>query len=242
LRMTAWHPWNHTQQNRLLRALTPTTLARLVPVLELVALDQRQRLIAPHVPIDPVYFPLAGVVSLISTLDDGTMIEVVTIGNEGLVGLPLMLYATSIPFTALVRVPGVALRIDAAALARYVHDGTTPFSILLSRYMQALFTHIAQQVVCQQAHRIAQRCARWLLQTHDRMAQGDFVLTHECLAKMLGVRRASVTEVVGRLQQAGLLRSRRGHMQILDRPGLEAASCACYSVITREYDRLLGPA
>jgi CRP-like cAMP-binding protein len=213
-----------------------------LPELEPVALDLRQTLIARDVPIDSVYFPLAGVVSLVSTLADGTIVEVVTIGNEGLVGSPLLLRATSIPFNAMVQVPGAALRMDAAVFARRVHMGTSPFGARMSRYTQALFTHIAQHVVCNQVHLIAQRCARWLLQTHDRMAQEDFVLTHEFLAQMLGVRRASVTEVVGRLQQAGLLRYRRGRMQILDRPGLEAASCACYSVIIREYDRLLGPA
>jgi CRP-like cAMP-binding protein len=235
-------PHERIVQNRLLRALSPAERQPLLPALELIALHMRDVLLEPAVPIPCVYFPLHGVVSLISTLGDGTQVEVATIGNEGLVGLPLVLYANTIPFTAFVQVPGEALRIDAEVFGRLLHEGSGALHQLFYRYTQALFNQLAQHVVCNRLHRIAQRCARWLLLTHDRVGRDDFPLTHEFLALMLGVRRASVTEVAGRLQRAGLIRYRLGVIEVLDRVGLEAASCECYGVIKQEYDRLLGPA
>ena len=234
-------PPERFEQNRLLRALPPAVRQPLLPALERIPLAMRERLIEPHVPIPSVYFPLHGVVSLISTLGDGTQVEVATIGNEGLIGLPLALYANTIPFTAFVQVPGEALRIDTTVFGRLLDEETGAVRQLLYRYTQALFNQLAQHVVCNRLHRIAQRCARWLLMTHDRVGRDDFPLTHDFLALMLGVRRASVTEVAGRLQQAGLIRYRLGRLRVLDRAGLEAASCECYGVIKQEYDRLLGP-
>jgi CRP-like cAMP-binding protein len=213
-----------------------------LPALEWIPLAVRERLIEPDVPIPWVYFPLHGVVSLISTLGSGAQVEVATIGNEGLIGLPLVLYANTIPFTAFVQVPGEALRIDAAVFGRLLDEETGTVRQLLYRYTQALFNQLAQHVVCNRLHQIAQRSARWLLLTHDRVGRDEFPLTHEFLALMLGVRRASVTEVAGRLQRAGLIRYRLGRIRVLDRAGLEAASCECYGVIKQEYDRLLGPA
>jgi CRP-like cAMP-binding protein len=214
---------------------------RLLPLLEHLPLPLRLTLIEHDVPIRYVVFPLEGVVSLISTLADGTKVEVATIGPEGMVGLPLFLRATSIPFTAFVQVPGEALRMEAAAFDRLMDEATSEFSALLYRYTQALFNQLGQHVVCNRLHPIAQRCARWLLMTHDRMGRDTFSLTQEFLAQMLGVRRASVTEVAGRLQKAGLIRYHRGMIEVRDRAGLEAASCECYGVIKQQYDRLLGP-
>jgi CRP-like cAMP-binding protein len=235
-------PYERFAQNRLLRALSPADSQLLLPALDHVTLRMRERLIEPDVPISHIYFPLHGVVSLVSTLADGTQVEVATIGNEGLVGLPLVLYAHTIPFTAFVQVPGEALRMDAEAFGRLLEEESGALRQLLYRYTQALFNQLAQHVVCNRLHRIAQRCARWLLLTHDRVGHDEFPLTHDFLALMLGVRRASVTEVAGRLQQAGLIRYRLGIVRVLDRAGLEAASCECYGVIKQEYDRLLGPA
>jgi CRP-like cAMP-binding protein len=229
-------------QNRLLRTLSAAERQPLLPALALVPLPLREHLIEPDVPFPFVYFPLHGVVSLISTLKDGTQVEVATIGNEGLIGLPLVLYANTIPFTAFVQVSGEALRMDTEVFDRLLRAGTSALPQLLYRYSQALFNQLAQHVVCNRLHRIAQRCARWLLLTHDRVGRDTFPLTHDFLALMLGVRRASVTEVAGRLQNAGLIRYRLGIMTILDRAGLEAVSCECYGVIKQEYDRLLGPA
>src|SRR5262249_42250913 len=177
-----------------------------LPALELVPLRMREKLIEPNVPIPFVYFPLHGVVSLISTLGDGTQVEVATIGNEGLIGLPLVLYANTIPFTAFIQVPGEALRMDTAVFDRLLHEGTGAWRQLLYRYSLALFNQLAQHVVCNHLHRIAQRCARWLLLTHDRVGRDEFPMTHDFLALMLGVRRASVTEVAGGLQKGGLIR------------------------------------
>ena len=229
-------------QNRLLRALSPAMRTQLLPLLEPFPLTVRDVLIAPDVPIRHVYFPLHGVVSLISTLADRTPVEVMTIGKEGLVGLPLFLRATRSPFTAFVQVPGEALRMAAVVFERLLDEGNSDLHQRLYRYTHVLFNQIGQLVVCNRLHLIAQRCARWLLLTHDRMGRDDFLLTHDFLAQMLGVRRASVTEVAGRLQQAGLIRYRRGVIQVLDRAGLEAACCECYGVMQQQYDQLLGPA
>jgi CRP-like cAMP-binding protein len=233
---------DHVQQNRLLRALSQPMLERLLPQLELVTLGLKDLLVVRDEPIPFVYFPLAGVVSLVSTLVDGATVEVATIGNEGLVGLSRFLRADSMPFTALVQVPGSGFRLEAEAFDRLLDETPSEFSQLLHRYTQALFNQIAQHVACNRTHPIAQRCVRWLLLTHDRVGRTEFLLTQEFLGQMLGVRRASVTAVAGRLQQAGLIRYRRGIIHTLDRAGLEAASCECYSVIKQEYDRLLGPA
>jgi CRP-like cAMP-binding protein len=235
-------PPEHFAHNRLLRTLPPAVRQPFLPALERIPLAMRERLIEPDVPIPWVYFPLHGVVSLISTLGNGTQVEVATIGNEGLIGLPLVLYANTIPFTAFVQVPGEALRIDATVFGRLLDEASGAVRQLLYRYTQALFNQLAQHVVCNRLHRTAQRCARWLLLTHDRVDGDEFPLTHEFLALMLGVRRASVTEVAGRLQRAGLIRYRLGRIWVLDRAGLEAASCECYGVIQQEYDRLIGPA
>src|SRR5919109_1028694 len=182
------------------RALTPPTLTQILPALESARLDMREILAAPNVPIRFVYFPLTGLVSLINTLADGMIVEVITIGREGMVGLPLFLRAASMPLTALVQVPGEALRMDAEAFDRLLREGNEEFRHLLSRYTQALFNQLAQHVVCNRLHPVEQRCAHWLLLTHDRVARDEFPLTHQFLAQMLGVRRTSVMTIAGRLQ------------------------------------------
>jgi CRP-like cAMP-binding protein len=233
-------PGGYTPQNRLLRALSPATLQPLLLRLEPVALRLKETLIACDEPIRALYFPLDTVVSVVSTLANGTMLEVATIGNEGLVGVPRFLQAVSMPFTAIVQVPGAALRMAVETFDQVVGAPGGEFSRLLARYTQAWCNQLGQHVVCNRLHAVGQRCARWLLMTQDRVGRPEFPLTQEFLAIMLGVRRASVTEVAKRLQQAGLIRYRRGLIQILDRPGLEAASCECYGVVVQEANRLLG--
>jgi CRP-like cAMP-binding protein len=228
------------RQNRLLRALSPAIRRRLVPLVELMPFNLKDTLIEHDVPIHHVYFPLQGVVSLVGTLADGTIVEVATIGHEGMVGLPLFLRATTIPFTAFVQIPGEGLRMEAAAFDSLVGEVNSDLHQLLYQYTQALFNQLGQHVIGNRMHPIRQRCARWLLTTHDRMGRDDFLLTHEFLAQMLGVRRVSVTQVAGQLQKAGLIRYHRGHIEVLDRAGLEAASCECYGVIRQGYDLLLG--
>ena len=240
--MAAPIQWQFHQQNRLLRALAPATLRRLLPTLEPVALRLRETLIHRHAPIRWIYFPLDAVVSVIGELADGATLEVATIGNEGLVGLPQFLQATTMPFTAFVQVPGAALRMDAEAFSQAVRTIGQDFQTMLARYTQVWCNQLGWHALCNRLHPIDQRCARWLLLTHDRVGRADFPLTQEFLAVMLGVRRSSVTEVAGRLQRAGLIRAQRGTILILDRPGLEKASCACYHEVTQEAERLLGPA
>ena len=229
-------------QNRLLRALSPTTGPQVLGTLHPVALRLNETLITRDAPITAVYFPLDAVVSVVSTFADGTMREVATIGQEGLVGVPRFLQADTMPFTAFVQVPGAALRMEATDFDRAVGTVGSAWAGVLARYTQAWCTQLSQHVVCNGHHRVVQRCARWLLQTQDRVGRAAFPLTQEFLAMMLGVRRPTVTAVARQLQQAGLIQYQRGVIHVLDRPGLEAASCECYGVISREIDRLLGPA
>ena len=237
--MAAPTQWQFHQQNRLLRALAPATLRRLLPTLEPVALRLREVLIARHAPIRWIYFPLDAVVSVIGELADGTTLEVATIGNDGLVGLPQFLQATTMPFTAFVQIPGAALRIEAEAFDRAVRTVGRDFPTMLARYTQVWCNQLGWHALCNRLHPIDQRCARWLLLTQDRVGRADFPLTQAFLAEMLGVRRSSVTEVAGRLQRAGLIQYQRGIILILDRAGLEAVSCECYRVITQEAERVL---
>jgi CRP-like cAMP-binding protein len=225
--------------NRLLAALPWAEYLRLLPYLEPVPLPFRQRLYDAHKPIPYVWFVEHGVVSLVRVTQEGTLIEIAVIGCEGLVGLPVFLGTGSALVQALVQIPGAGLRMRATVFRREVPAGS-PLHDLLLRYTQTLFNQMAQGMVCNRLHSIAQRCARWLLLTHDRVDADQFLLTQAFLAQMLGVRRASVGMVAGKLQKAGLIRYSRGVITVLDRPGLEAAACECYRIIEAEYDRMLG--
>lgn len=225
--------------NRLLASLPREEYERLVPYLEPVFLDFKRELYQPNVPIDFVYFPLDGVYSLLSLTSEGDLIEVGTVGNEGMVGLPVFLGARQIPGIAMSQVPGNALRMRAKDLQNQVTHGTSLYDVL-HRYTQALFNFISQSALCNRVHSIEQRCCRWLLLTRDRVGTDEFPLTHEFLSQMLGVRRAGVSEVASRLQNAGFISYRYGKMMVLDRAGLEATSCECYGMIKAEFERLIG--
>ena len=225
--------------NRLLSALPDADRQRLLPHVEPVRTELKQILYAPNEPVAQVYFPLHGVVSLMTIMDDGRAIEFATVGNEGMIGVPVFLGAGSMPSQALAQIPGDALRMTAAAFEAEAHSGGV-LQQVLQRYTQGLLNQIAQSAACNRLHPMTERCARWLLMTHDRVEADEFPLTHEFLSQMLGVRRATVTVAVGTLQQAGLIRSHWGNITILDRAGLENASCECYRIIRAEYDRLLG--
>ncbi|MFC7478407.1 Crp/Fnr family transcriptional regulator [Dankookia sp. GCM10030260] len=228
-----------TSRNRLLAALPPEDLARLQPQLEVVDLPLRKVLSAPGKPITAVYFPETGYVSMLAYLEKGDVIEVGVVGNEGMVGLPILLGDDSDDCEAMVQNPGTALRMDAAAF-RAELDHTPAFRTLLLR--SALFQHrqVARTAACNGRHCIDQRLARWLLIAHDRAEGGSFAMTHESLAIMLGVRRAGITVAAGQFQAAGLIHYERGRMEVTDRPGLEAAACECYGVARRALDRLFG--
>jgi CRP-like cAMP-binding protein len=227
------------RRNRLLANLPEADFERLLPNLELVGLALKEALYDANRPIRHVHFVLCGVVSLVTTLEGGAIVETGLVGNEGMVGLPAFLGAMTSPVTAFCQVPGLALRIDAAALREEARGGVALVGVL-HRYTQAFLTQLSQSVACNRMHGLRERCARWLLMTHDRAGTDEFSLTHEFLSQMLGVRRAGVTEVLRELRAAGLVRYRQRRLAVVDRPGLEAASCRCYRTIRAEYDRLVG--
>lgn len=224
--------------NRLLALLPEEERRHLMSFLEPVELPARRALFEPHRPVEHVWFPLDGMISLVVILEEGASAEIATIGNEGIVGLPVFLDAGSIPVQAISQVHGRALRMSAAAFRAQVPEGSTLHGVL-HLYVQALFTQVAQTAACNRFHSVDKRCARWLLQTHDRVGEDEFGLTQEFLAEMIGVRRASVSTTAAHLRRDGLIQYRRGRIRILDRRGLEQCACECYKIIRAEYDRLL---
>jgi len=225
--------------NRLLRLLSSKDYARLRPHLEPIQLTYRQSLYGAHKPPGFVYFIETGVGSLVNTMRNGEASEVGTVGNEGVVGLPLLLGDDRAPTSVYVQVPGNGLRIKATTFIAEMERSPSMRRVML-RYVHAFFNQVAQSAACNQFHSIQQRCARWMLMTHDRMEADEFLLTQEFLAMMLGVQRTGVSGAAHALQKAELIRYKRGNVTILDRPGLERRSCECYGVSKREFDRLLG--
>lgn len=237
--MTSAASFERPGSNRLLSSLAPEYRERLLAHLRPVDLPLKRVLYEANVPISAVYFPLSGVVSLVSSMQQGAIVEIATVGNEGLIGVPVLLGATSAPISAFVQVPGEGLCMDADAFrAMLQQDGR--LRDLLGRYTQGLFTQIAQSAACNRLHPVEERCARWLLMTHDRVAGDQFLLTQEFLGQMLGARRQAVSAVASILQRADYIRYVRGVITVVDRAGLEAAACECYRIIRDEYDRLLG--
>ena len=224
--------------NRLLDSLPPSTRLRVLANAREVALRSRDVLREPGGKLRFAYFPVDCVISLVVQMRDGTGIEAATVGREGLVGVSVFLGAEDLTRTRVVcQVPGRAWRIAPDVLLREAERSRSLRS-LLGAYTQALFTQIEQSVGCNRLHGVEARCARWLLQSHDRSGRDEFHLTQEFLAMMLGVRRASVTVAAGALQRAGLIRYRRGVVRVEDREGLEALACECYATVRSVYDRV----
>ena len=230
-----------TPQNRLLASLSPANYALLSGALEPVALPYRTSLYRARAPIKHITFLESGVASLVNTMKNGSASEVGTIGNEGLVGLPVLLGDDRAPTSVYMQVAGAGLRITSKHFCDVLLQSVSIRTAML-HYAHAFFNQVSQSAACATFHGLEQRCCRWILMTHDRMQCDDFTLTQEFLAMMLGVRRAGVTVAAGALKRAGLLRYTRGKVTILDRRGLELRACECYSVTTKEFDRLLGPA
>ncbi len=228
--------------NRLLEAIPAKERKHLLDLFELESCELKQQLMEPGEPMPTVYFPLTAVVSLLTTMDDGSGVEIATVGNEGMVGVPVFLGAEALNARDLVQVqvPGTVLRIEAAVFLGEASNGNALRGVV-ERYVQAYLRQVSQQVACNAMHAVVERCARWILLTHDRVGDNEFPLTQEFLSQMLGVRRASVTVAGGALQSAGFVRFRRGRVTILDRVGLEGSSCECYEIIRHEFDRLLAP-
>jgi len=224
--------------NLILAFLPPHELDRLRPSLEPVELPQGQVLYESSAPIDQVYFIDQGMISCVSMMHNGSSIEVGTIGNEGMVGKSIILGVESVPYRHIVQVAGSARRMSARRLADELQpERTLPH--LLRRYHAAFNTQVMQGMACNGLHSVIQRCCRWLLTTQDRVGSQELNITHDFLAQMLGVRRASVTEVLRPLQKDGLIRASRGKVVILDSKRLADTSCECYGVIRGEYQRLL---
>jgi CRP-like cAMP-binding protein len=180
-----------------------------------------------------VYFPLSGVISLLSTTEAGEVIEVAMVGNEGTTALPVIVHAREMPYRAQIQVPVDAIRIELSVLQReFSHGGR--LQNLLACYSHTLFTQIAQSAVCNRFHTAEQRFCRWLLSTHDRVKSDTIELTHEIIADMVGVQRSIVSMTAGAFQKAGLITYSRGSITVLNRSGLEAASCECYRIVQRQ--------
>jgi CRP-like cAMP-binding protein len=226
-------------RNRLLAALPPDDLARLWPRLEAVELSCRKVLHAPGKPIEAVYFPETGYVSMLVYMEDGDAAEVGLIGSKGMVGLPVLLGADNDDIEAMVQSPGTALRMDAHAF-RDELERIAAFRTLLLRYALVHHGQVARTAACNGRHHIDQRLARWLLMAHDRSRDDEFPMTHELLSMMLGVRRAGITVAAGQFQKAGFIHYDRGHIEVTDRPGLESVACECYGIVRRAQDQLLG--
>jgi CRP-like cAMP-binding protein len=226
--------------NRLLGALPDEDFERLKDQFRTRDGEQKYVLAESGDPINEVYFPVDAVVCVLTRMDDGASVEIATIGNEGLVGVTVAWGADTMnpKEFATVQVPGAVVTMAADAFREETRR-RTPLASLVERYTQAFFTQISQQVACNGLHSVEQRCARWLLMTQDRVGTDEFPMTHEFLAQMLGVRRATVTVTAGVLQKAGFVEFTRGRVAIVDRQGLEQAACECYGVTREIFDRLL---
>jgi CRP-like cAMP-binding protein len=225
--------------NKLLARLPPDEYERLYPQLGTIPLNFKQTLQSSGEKVKTVYFPAGGVCSVTSTMEDGRMVEVATIGNEGLVGVSAFFGDDFPPGEAMVQVADGFAHTLTVELFRAELNRHGPFYDLVRRYSQALIALIMQSVACNSLHSIEERCARWLLMTHDRVGTDQFNLTQEFLAVMLGVRRPSVSIVAQTLHEAGLIDYGHKQITILDRKALEATSCECYRVVQAHFARLL---
>ena len=226
--------------NQLLRALSAADYALLVPHLQRVTLKAGETVSDAGARTRYVFFPETAVLSLVIVMSDGTAVEAATVGNEGIVGLAAFLGSGAMTTQCLTQITGDAERLSVVTL-RAALAKSLAFGALLRRYTQAFINQLAQSVACNRLHTIDQRCARWLLMSHDRVGGGDsFDLTQEFLAYMLGVRREGVSGASRGLQRQGIISYRRGHISVLDRPALERASCECYGDTRADYARLFG--
>jgi CRP-like cAMP-binding protein len=228
------------RQNRLLASLGGDDWLRWQLHLEPVKLPLGHVLYESGATLSHAYFPTSAIVSLLYVTVDGASAQVAAVGFEGVVGVPLFMGGESMPSRAVVQSAGFAFRIPAQVL-KAEFSRSAPVMKLLLRYTQALITQMAQTAVCNRHHSVDQQLCRWLLLTLDRLRSNELVMTQELIAHMLGVRREGVTEAAIQLQKLGLIHYSRGHISVLDRPGLEQRVCECYGVVRKEYDRLLLP-
>lgn len=226
-------------QNKLLGALPDNELERVQPYLSLIQATAGETLCESHRELDYGYFPITSIISILHITTDGASTKIATIGNEGLVGINLFLDVGVTANRVVVQSGGYSYRLKRRVLQEEFSRGGAMQHLLL-RYTQALFTQIAQSAVCNRRHTLDQQLCRWLLHTMDRLASQELTMTHELLAHTLGVRREGITEAALKLQSAGLINYRRGHITVLNRSGVEACCCECYRVVRRAFDRLAG--
>jgi len=231
-------PPQSPEQNHLLAALPPEDFARLSPRLEPVVLRLGDSLYEPDEQMRFAYFPTTAIVSLHYVTESGASAETAGVGNEGVVGIALFMGGNTTSSSAVVQTAGLGYRLEARLLKEEFDRGGFVQKLLL-RYTQALMTQMSQTAACNRHHAIEQQLCRWLLLTLDRAPTSEMIITQELVAKMLGVRREGITEAAGRLQDAGYIRYRRGHLTVLKREGLEARVCECYAVVKEEVARLL---
>ena len=225
-------------QNHLLAALPTAEFERIAPHLELVAMALGQVLYESSGQLQHAYFPATAIVSMHYVMESGASCEIAGVGNEGVLGISLFMGGNTTPSRAIVQTAGYGYRLKTSLLMEEFNRGGVMQHLLL-RYTQALITQVSQTAVCNRHHAVEQQLCRWLLLTLDRLPSNELTMTQELIASMLGVRREGITEAAGRLQEAGFIRYRRGHITALSRSGLMSLVCECYEVVKKEHDRLL---
>ena len=233
----AW-PLHVAGQNHLLQLLPDKDRERVWTAMERVTTRHGDVVFERNRPLTYVDFPLRGVISIVVEMQEGGIAEVGTVGNEGMAGVPLLLGVERTPNKAFYQVPGESIRMSAAAFLQEIAN-RGPFERIMRLHAQGFLNQVSQSTACNRLHAVEQRLCRWILMSHDRVGDDTVRLTQDFLAQMLGVRRASVSVVAATLQNAGVIRYRRGIIDVLDRAGLEESSCECYGVVREEYERLL---
>ncbi|MBE9011506.1 Crp/Fnr family transcriptional regulator [Pseudanabaenaceae cyanobacterium LEGE 13415] len=223
-------------KNQLLTALPSDGRDHLTPFLEAVNLSFGQILYEPNQAIEYAYFPITAVIAHLNLLEGGREVESAVIGNEGMIGIPLILGTESIPMRSIVQIAGTALRIPATTLQAELNMNRSLHTLLL-RYVQTLMNQIAQNLTCTHLHATQERCCYLLLLLQDRVGNPELSLTLDLLSRMVGVRRDRIGEIVTTLERAGLIHHQRGRITILDRAGLESAACDCYQILRSQFDR-----
>lgn len=226
-------------RNQVIRSLTREDASVLNSAGRMIDIPPKVVITEANHPIHHIYFPETAVISLVTVVSEGA-IEAMTVGNDGFYGIPVYHGLDSTFTRAICQIAGRALRIDAYAF-RQIISASPSISRALARYTQLLVEALSQSAACNRLHVIEQRCARWLLMSHDRVGRDDFALTQVFLAQMLGVRRPGVTVAIGILERAGLISHTRGRIRIEDRGGLERVACECYATISKRQRMLLGP-
>jgi CRP-like cAMP-binding protein len=231
-------PAHHPSQNHLLAALPTAEFERLSAGLELMPMRLGEALYEPGRKLEHAYFPITSIISLLYVTQSGASSEIAGVGPEGIVGIPMFMGGHTTTSSAVVRTAGHAYRLKRAALVAEFERAGVVQRLLLS-YTQSLITQMCQTAACNRHHSVEQQLSRWLLWTVDRLPAQQLTMTQDLVASLIGVRRESITEAAGRLQQFGFIRYRRGHIDVLDRAGLQSRACECYFALKNEMNRLL---